>query len=518
MVFPWCLQRPGTCRHRGNRHGKSALRLIDLARLPHDRYVLFLTSISALCVTLYFYGSVHVWYHDAATYLIHPTHWIIAEGRWLNYILFPVLKELNGQLSLFLTLLLLFLFLFASALQYIKSVVYAFAFATLCIQAAPLVHQLVWPSSTLPSIVILAIAASTARMLPTYGFYVLFGALLVGSIQSFYYLLPLLHLPLLTGPTLLTNLRCLALRILLPWVVGFISGILLALIAVYVYTLLTTGDEQLGLRIDEWRRPEGDWSNWNSWNHNTIRSINSLIYHVYVFVLYDIKIVALIIISLTIALSSEVRHLAAKLLCAAMIVAHYVVIVPIGVQVDYRTSLAAALGFAALLFLTPQAGRLRSALQSILLSCISMAWCAQSINALHWQTTLVDTYYNELLLTVPMKPSHYKGIVLLSDSSSIAKATSLIERRLELPKANLAVSPIMHISTADLWAPVAREAGFRDIKLCGKNERHSSTPFCGKIAMLFPAEEKSAGLYTIVGTYDGYIVLSVNTANGSLVK
>ena len=266
------------------------------------------------------------------------------------------------------------------------------------------------------------------RALPIYLFYVLFGALLVGSLQSFYYLLPLLQLPLLAGPTWTTNLRILARRIVPAWAAGFISGILLALIAVYIYTLLTTGDGQLGLRIDEWRRPEGDWSNWNDWGHNAIRSINFLFYHVCVFALYDVKIAALIVISFAITLSSGIRHLPAKLLCLSIIFAHYIIIVPIGVQVDYRTSLTAALGLAALLFLTSQTGRMMNALQSILLSCMSVTWCAQSINALHWQTTLVDIYYNELLLAVPMKPSHYTGVVLLSDSSSIAKATSLMER------------------------------------------------------------------------------------------
>ena len=148
-----------------------------------------------------------------------PRSWITAEGRWLNYWLFPLLTRVDGSIALYLNLPCLFLFAYTAARRYIKDSAYALAFAGLCMEASPWVHHLTWPTTVLPASVLLA-AALSVRALPIYVFYALFGSLFAGSLQHLYYLLPLLHLPLLDGTTFRSNFRTLAIRIVPAWIAG----------------------------------------------------------------------------------------------------------------------------------------------------------------------------------------------------------------------------------------------------------------------------------------------------------
>lgn len=195
-----------------------------------------------LGTTLWAYAEVHVWAQDAIDYLPNkPSYWIPGEGRWLHYWLFPLLKTIDGSIALFPNLLFVFLFAFIVARRYARDTAYALAFAALCTEASPWTHQLMWPSTTLPSTAMLMVAALTVRALPVGSFYVLFGSLFSGTLQHLYFVLPLLHLPLLAKTTLRENARTLAVRIVPAWVVGALTGYLVMLAVVYGYTQLTGG-------------------------------------------------------------------------------------------------------------------------------------------------------------------------------------------------------------------------------------------------------------------------------------
>ena len=110
---------------------------------------------------------------------------------------------------------------------------------------------------------------------------------------------------------------------------------------------------------------------------------------------------------------------------------------------------------------------------------------------------------------------------MLNDSASISNATSLIDERLDLFSAVLRVPPTrLHVSSPWPWIPIAKEAGFKDVKLCGRNQTHSKSRVCNEVNMLFSATEESTEyveLYIIEGMHDGYIVLSINASGVSLL-
>ena len=249
-------------------------------------------------------NRVHIWYVDAVDYLNHrPFYWITHEGRWFSYLLFPLLKRLDGSITLYLNLLCLFAFAYTAARRYIGDSAYALAFASLCMVASPWVHQLTWPSTTLPATVMLVVAALSVRALPIYVFYALFGSLFVGSIQNLYYLLPLLHLPLLDGTTFVSNVRTLATRVVPSWIVGFLAGNCLMLAVVYCSTYLETGIGQMGLTIQEWRqahpRPPASSllgvENLDYLVANTLSSIGDLVEHVKILLFLDTPFAWLVI-------------------------------------------------------------------------------------------------------------------------------------------------------------------------------------------------------------------------------
>lgn len=487
------------------------------ADLCHDwnrigQCTLVLAAFAILCATVSAFATVHIFYFDEVNYIDSPpTKLISEEGRWLVYILYHLLDLVGARVALFLNLLLLFLFLFFVTWRYIKRFGYAFAFAVLCISASSLTHQLLWPSMTLLSIVLLIVAGSVVRRFPIHIFYVIFGTLFLGCISTFYYLLPLVHLPLLTKSTLQANFRTLIIQIVPAWAGGFVVGSLVMVGVVYCFTYYTTGEGQIGLTISEWRKAGLQ----SGFGNSIVRSVESLIDHLDIFTFRSKGIVAIAVAALAVGISSGFRHLPARLLFLGIILAHYVLIIPVDIHIQLRSAVPAAIGFTALLFLTPQVGRLKLVLQSALLLCMSVAWSAQSINSLSYETGIVETYYEELLRVTPMSPKLYQGVALLNDHPSVRAASASVTQRLDLPEKLLGhhYQPQMSVNRADTWVPVAREAGFKEVRLCGEVFYDKEGTLCREIAIRFPRPTKNSGgsgLYEVIGEQDGFLVLSIS--------
>ena len=492
---------------------------------------LALASFVILCVTLWGYTSLHIWYPDDATYLIHgtlltqPSQWITNEGRWLQYLSLPFIVWIGGRIALYLDLFLLFLFIFIVTWRYIANVVYAFAFAVLCLSTPALVYQMLTPSIIFASIAVLLIAALVARMLPIYIFYVVFGILLMGCTQNFYYLLPLVHLHLFTKQSLSDNLRILMIHIAPAWIGGYIVGCFVMLFVVYVYTFVNTGDGQIGLQIQEWRKSEYDYQNLKA---AISRSAEYLVFHLGAFTLYNKGIMVIAAIAFVFSLLGESRHLPVKLLLAGIVLSHYILIIPVGVIFHYRTAIPAAIGFAALLFLASPTGRLKEILHITLLLCMSAAWSFQTIKNLRFETSIPEIFFSELLRLTPKSPKYYNGVALLNGSQSIKKTTLTIMDHLELLPSKDMVPPHrqqgrftgirmkMHVSS--FFQPVAYEAGFKYVQLCGDfhgGDIHAQSSLCREIAKSFPMpnENKTPGFYNVLGEYNGFLVLSIGSFN-----
>ena len=394
------------------------------------------------------------------------------------------------------------------------------------------IHQLAWPSITLPGTAMLAAAALSVRALPIYVFYALFGSLFGGSLQHLYYLLPLLHLPLLNGTTFVSNLRLLTTHIVPAWIVGGVIGHLVMLVIVYIATFLGLGSGQMGVIIEDWRRIHpytGDRhhavDSLEALVTNTLSSLDFLIEHMKVLLLLDTPFAWILILggagALVLCVSSGSRYLPAKLLSLGIVLAHFVAVIPVGIHILFRSSTPLAIGIASLLFLSPQVRQRHRLLigQMVLLSCLTVAWGTQSISTLRWRAAITNTYYDELLKTIPKDPRQLAGIVLLSDRAAMTKSHQAVERSLGLSVKGFSVED-MGMTSPLRWKAVAVEAGFgfRDVLLCGRNEGDESSVICREILSRLPLPpvatehemRRSGWLYTVLGKHRNYLVVSIN--------
>ena len=98
--------------------------------------------------------DIQVWQHDA---LIHKKDYfynLVTEGRWLNYIFFPLLKRLPPHLSIFMCLACWVYFSFVVARRYTDDKRLCFLFVLLSLQLPAFYAVLPWPSTVLSAFVI----------------------------------------------------------------------------------------------------------------------------------------------------------------------------------------------------------------------------------------------------------------------------------------------------------------------------------------------------------------------------
>ena len=72
----------------------------------------------------------------------------------------------------------------------------------------------------------------------------------------------------------------------------------------------------------------------------------------------------------------------------------------------------------------------------------------------------------------------------------------------------------MNVRQSAFWGPVAYEAGFKDLRLCGEDAYHVQWPLCREIAMRIPMTTENStlpGLYAVHGVHAGFLVLSIRS-------
>ena len=116
------------------------------------------------------------------------------EGRWLNYLLYPFIRDLNGLFAWGISFVCTFFFFVKVARLYVAGRLMVFALALMCFQYPGFYAQSLWPAFCVPGAFILAIAATCANRIPITLFFLLFGCLLIGSNTQLYFFLPVLFL------------------------------------------------------------------------------------------------------------------------------------------------------------------------------------------------------------------------------------------------------------------------------------------------------------------------------------
>ena len=446
--------------------------------------------------------QIYIYRHDAAYYLGEAGffHKLQLEGRWINYFLYPVFSKIPGWLAVTLNIASLFSFIFIVSNRWVKNSHYALLISLLCIQVTPLMSQILWPASIMPGFLILAMSAIMSSRMPIYVFYSVFGVLLFGTLSYLYYLLPLVHLSLLNHALFKDNLRKLFFTVVPAWAVGFVSGYLFAIFIVF----LLSGN--IGLKIAEWRKP------------NYVNSFQDLITNVANSYKYLIEFTSelfsglwrkvLLSLAILVALFGKniSQYIPLVILSLGIILSHFIVIIPVGIIVSFRSVAPLWLGFLVLMFFYPSISRLQYNLSLPIIMFMAVSLYSVNHKTLEWYSTITNTYHEELLRSLPLSPGIYKGVAFMSTDDEVKKMTKELENRLNVKRG------LMENIGADFrWAPVANEAGFRSVLLC--NKWHKNHDVCSNAFLIKAnnaAESKGSNLYHIIGEYNNYLIIALN--------
>ena len=159
--------------------------------------LLFFLSLAVLlllfCIEGFLILHTQVWRHDSFLHI--PSYYgnLVSEGRWLNYLLFPLLRRFPPHLSLALSFAALGYFSWSVARQ-LTDRRGALLFSLAALQLPSIWSLFGWPLIPLSAYLLLAAAAFLAPRLDYRLFFLLFGILFHGTLNNFYNLLIVLYI------------------------------------------------------------------------------------------------------------------------------------------------------------------------------------------------------------------------------------------------------------------------------------------------------------------------------------
>ncbi len=220
-------------------------------------YVQRLTLVQCVLLLCLFFASICVAHQlilDSETLIFgHDDFKVIGsysgkletEGRWVNYLLFPLLSCFDSYAAVLLNYAMLGVFSFCVFRKYADAPVALLA--SLTSLTLPAVCELNrFPLTMVASFILLPLSVVAHHKMKPLPFFLLFGTLFNGALSHFYFVLPLLFANEKIGSF------C---KILLYWVLGFVVGFGVA----EMMTLLLCGSF---IHLADWREahPVESWS------------------------------------------------------------------------------------------------------------------------------------------------------------------------------------------------------------------------------------------------------------------
>lgn len=367
---------------------------------------------------------------------IESYYWNLeSEGRWLIYLLFPVLRYCNTHVALVADIVFVCVFGYVCARRWLNSS-QSILIAMLVTLAPSFVLFLDWPIIALPSIFLLAVAALVSNRIPLSRFFLVFGVLFNATYSNVYFLLPLLFLNEDSGTML---------RVLFYWLIGYVVGFVVA-------ELVTWAVCGHFVELAEWRKPHYIRS-WADIEINILRALRSALSHVrYMGKECGLVIFLSIVCFAWLYRNSKMRGLVMVLVLALVSMSCYAQSVPVGVAVSMRT--AHCLYFALLLFVAVSCRNCR-----YLMLFVVLIWGGRCLymNAknLEWQNAIRSEFYAGIT-HLNVAPVDVNGMVVLANDDDVTEALKIIERAAQVSSYNLKMN-------LDHWAAAPRYAGFKSL-------------------------------------------------------
>ena len=315
-------------------------RYLRLDYLAAALVLIFLCSYLYISVQVYHYGY---WRHDALRYLVDFEDKFASEGRWVLYLLFPVLRWVPPFPSWLASLALLFAFFFLIARRQSCDRLDSTLIGLIAISSTSLFAQLNWPVTTIPAIVVLLIGYWLRYHVGRFATFMITSVLMFGAVQFGIYVLPLLFLDDLRNKSGGRALATLV-AIVLNWALGYVLGYAVS----QLFVFLITGH---WIEIAAWRNPHYATS-LTSLLDNLSVNLDLLQSQIFaLFPLFDLLALAFVLTALYSAVfAGGVRKLGhfipVAILGLAITAAHYVAVAPSGIFIEIRTAWPLFIGVA----------------------------------------------------------------------------------------------------------------------------------------------------------------------------
>lgn len=349
--------------------------------------------------------------HDEVHYYADFSVRLAEDGRWLNYWLHDFLRSLPLGLwgTLFLALAWTLFYRLARGFAFDRA--YAAFVASIVVLAYPFAEQVLWPATATPALLIMLLASVLAARAVAYPLiYLLSGVLIFGSLQVYYFLLPLLFIPqFLPGSQQAPRPWRLLFSHLCWWVAGSVAGVLSMSLILWALT------GHFGPQPAAWRltMPVQDLP---SLLRNLAYVSNAFVSHLELLLRLGgltwslLGLLALVTLLRARALLATPQAL---LLVAAVAVSYFVFSLPLAPLIHQRS--LAALAAALILFLAfmpgaSVAGRLFSLL---LLLQLGHGFSFADREHLRQHESRTDFFAAKLAQLMPAQASHYSAIALL---------------------------------------------------------------------------------------------------------
>lgn len=406
--------------------------------------LLFFLSLAVLlllfCMEGFLLLQTQVWRHDSFLHI--PSYYgnLVSEGRWLNYLLFPLLRHFPPHLSLALSFAALLYFSWSVARQ-LTDRRGALLFSLAALQLPSIWSLFGWPLIPLSAYLLLAAAAWLARRLDYRLFFLLFGILFHGTLNNFYNLLIVLHI----GHLRRGDMRLTAL--LVWYAAGFAAGYA----ATQLIILCVHGTF---MQVAEWRR-----LNYPVSIPDCIRNLRLALGSLKdnLMILPDkVLVVGTVFFCMVLSQWQTLAGRPAKpereslLLCLVLAAATYAQFFCLGLYVEIRT--AFPLYLALLCFPLLVATRHRRIFILALL-IIAVSYALPNIRSLRYYQGVTSAYLEELAAITP-HPEQYR-IIFLPDAREL---TAVEDRLIALNGYNNSTNK--RFLEPMRWAPVAYAAHF----------------------------------------------------------
>jgi len=172
--------------------------------------------------------SLPVYGHDETHYYPSFHFKLIEDGRWLNYLLHDFLRSVPLPIWSIVYLALAWLLFYRLARSYAFEVAYAALVASTIVVASPFLEISLWPATVVPALLLGLLALELhARGVAYQVIYLVSGMLIFGSMQTLYFVLPLLFLPQFFDTSQPARARWqLLFSHMCWWVAGSVAGVL----------------------------------------------------------------------------------------------------------------------------------------------------------------------------------------------------------------------------------------------------------------------------------------------------